>query len=165
MGDADDLLQKGLGWGWGDNYPDFRERLTPAERWSSRSKRQEKRIVEENVEKIAGQLVSLKQKIRALQREESELKDQLSNLMPIMGWTRTSDSEGEYIVEHLALRRKPQLKTDATLKFLSEKYGQEVADLVAEQCSKVFAKHSAIYVRRFASTDQDCPLPFNWGST
>ncbi|RLA43477.1 MAG: hypothetical protein DRR42_21680 [Gammaproteobacteria bacterium] len=160
MGDADDLRESGLGWGWknddGDvDYPSFHRPPPTRERWISRSKRRHQLVEDLEVEQLALQLIKVKQKLRKLGQKEAQLKQQLSETMPKMGWVSMTDHDGEYIVEHLARRRKPRLNTGAALRLISKKYGEDAALLIAEQCSEISHKQTAIYVRRFPHNDGD----------
>ena len=160
MGDADELRESGLGWGWADGdgnaiYPNFREKPSARERWKSRKNQSRLLVKDLEVDDLALQLIEVKKKIRRLAQEEEKIKKRLLETMPQMGWVSMVDHDGEYIVEHLVRRRKSRLNASAALSLISKKFGKEAALQIAEQCSENSIRKTAIYVRRFPRNDND----------
>lgn len=156
MGDADDLWDSGLKWGWDDNYPEFDEEKSynnfPRYKASWKNRNPCEAILNEDVTLLANDLAIIKEKIKQLQDKEKEVKQKLMELMPLKTWIDVSHKDklsNDYIVEHLSVIRKPRLNTSITLAFISKKYGREAALTVSELCSNKPNKNSTIYVRPF----------------
>lgn len=129
---------------------DLRDRPSNKERWMSRNPNE--RLGDDEVEARvkAIELVGVKIKIQELERQEAQLKNELCKLIPKRGWLYVylDDKADTYcLVEHLDVRRKPQLATKKALRFISQKFGVDAALLVLENCSHKIKKTTAIFVR------------------
>lgn len=160
MGDADDLYESGLMWGWADEdgdviLPDFDDSngryLRGKNRWMARSRKRRSEVSNQSAQIIARQLVQVKEQIRKLQNEEKQLKEDLGQFMPIAGWIKIKESNHDYVVEKLTIRSRLRLRTRKTMRFIASHYGKDAALLVAENCAAKSRKNTAIYVRPFKS--------------
>lgn len=155
MGDADWLRESGLNWGWDDNYPSFRDPVSPYERWQSRKlKNNRYEISDQEAIEISVKLVDVKKKIKTLQVQEESLKKELFRIVPTMGYLNFTDEEGDYIVEKIKSHKLPVLSSKKVYALLKRKYGEEASKAIMEESTNKSSTNTAIYVRIFPKKNE-----------
>lgn len=153
MSDADYLISIGLeSWVMGEDLPSGREFVgSNKQKLLLRGHERDDVWHIDEVREMSNELIEIKEKIKALEKREKELKTSLMEKMQVGDYIRSyrNVSNTEYIIEYIKKTAQPIIKMKAAIDFIKRNYGKKAAISFEENCTSVRKGSGAIYVRPF----------------